>query len=154
MNDDREITVLVIDEYEEVCRLLARSLEALPGFRVLAHTTNPVKAAELAHELAPQIIIADFKRGAAPRIDMFRWIGQSSPQSRLVIHTSYYTPGEQAALQTNGVSRCLLKGMSVKDLGAELLNVVNGRASDPVVKAKIRPRTKSARVIGAALPHG
>jgi DNA-binding NarL/FixJ family response regulator len=145
MNDDREITVLVIDEYEEVCRLLARSLESLPGIRVLAHTTNPVKAAELAHELAPQIIIADFKRGAAPRVDMFRWIGRSSPQSRLVIHTSYYTPDEREALQANGFSRCLLKGMSVKDLGAELRNVISGRTAGPVARAETSRRARPPR---------
>jgi DNA-binding NarL/FixJ family response regulator len=130
MDSDSEITVLIIDEHPEVCRLLARGLEALPGFRVLDHTTNPMLAAELAHQYSPQIVVADFKRSGSSRGSALRWLRQVSPDSSLVVHTSYYVEGEQEALQSAGVARCLLKGMSVKELGAELRRVVQTRRRD------------------------
>jgi DNA-binding NarL/FixJ family response regulator len=130
MDSDSEITVLIIDEHPEVCRLLARGLEALPGFRVLDCTTNPLLAAELAHQYSPQIILTDFKRSGNSRGSALRWLRQVSPGSSLVVHTSYYVKGEREALQSAGVARCLLKGMSVKELGAELRKVLQARRGD------------------------
>jgi DNA-binding NarL/FixJ family response regulator len=143
MDGDNEITVLIIDEHPEVCRLLARGLEALPGFRVLDHTTNPVLAAELAHQYSPQIIVTDFKRSGSSRGGALRWLRQVSPGSFLVVHTSYYVNGEREALQSAGVARCLLKGMSVKKLGAELRKVLQAKRGDTAdgLPATAHPRT-------------
>lgn len=142
MDGDNEITVLIIDEHPEVCRLLARGLKALPGFRVLDHTTNPMLAAELAHQYSPGIIVADFKRSGGSRSSALRWLRQVSPDSSLVVHTSYYVKGEQEALQSAGVARCLLKGMSVKELGAELRKIVQARRRGAAgeLQATARPR--------------
>jgi DNA-binding NarL/FixJ family response regulator len=143
MNSESEITVLIIDEHPEVCRLLARGLEALPGFRVLDHTTNPMLAAELAHQYSPQIIVTDFKRSGSARGSALRWLRHVSPGSSLVVYTSYYGNGEQEALQSAGVARCLLKGMSIKELGAELRKVVQTRRGDTAggSRATAPPRT-------------
>lgn len=111
---------MIVDEHEEVCAALARRIEGFGGFRVIEATSNPVLAAEIAHEFTPEIIIADFKRGPRPRAEMVRWIGESSPTSRLVVYGSYYTEGEREEFAAAGASRCLLKGMSGADLHAEL----------------------------------
>lgn len=114
------VTVLVVDEHEAVCAALARRIEGFGGFRVIEATTNPVLAAEIAHEFSPQIIVADFKRGPRPRQEMVAWIRRSSPQSALVVYGSYYTEGEREAFLGAGASRCLLKGMNTDELAREL----------------------------------
>lgn len=117
------VTVLILDEHEEVCAALARRIEDFGGFRVIEATPNPVLAAEIAHEFSPQIIIADFKRGPRPREEMVRWIRQASPKSKLVVYGSYYTEGEREAFAAAGATRCLLKGMSATALAEELCAV-------------------------------
>lgn len=135
MDGKRPITVMVVDQHEKVCASLARSLERLPGMTVLAHTTNLTLAAELAHRSSPDVIIADFTWGEVARPDVLRWFARMSPQSRLVVHSSYYTDGERESFLSAGASRCLLKGMSVRDLGIELRKVVQ---SDGTASARRR----------------
>jgi two-component system vancomycin resistance associated response regulator VraR len=124
---EEHITVLVIDEHEAVCAALARRIEEFGGFQVIEATSNPVLAAELAHELNPDLIIADFKRGPRPRPEMARWLLNASPRSKLVIYGSYYTDGEREAFASAGAARCLLKGMSGDDLSKHLRAVASSR---------------------------
>jgi DNA-binding NarL/FixJ family response regulator len=114
------VSILIIDEHEGVCAALARRIEGVSGFKVVEATSNPVLAAEIAHECRPEIIIADFKFGPRPRPDLAAWLLKASPASKLVIYGSYYTNGEREAFAEAGATRCLLKGMTAKDLAAEL----------------------------------
>ncbi|HVP05853.1 MAG TPA: response regulator [Dehalococcoidia bacterium] len=114
------ITVLVIDENPAVCAALARRISGLDGFGVIEATSNPVLAAEIAHEFSPQVIIADFKRGPRPREEMVRWMRNSSPDSALIVYAAYFVEGEREAFQQAGASRCLLKGLSAAELAREL----------------------------------
>lgn len=122
---ERSITVLVIDEHEAVCAALARRIEEFGGFQVIQATSNPVLAAELAHEMDPDLIIADFKRGPRPRPEMARWLLNASPRSKLVIYGSYYTEGEREEFAGAGASSCLLKGLSGDDLSKHLRAVAS-----------------------------
>jgi DNA-binding NarL/FixJ family response regulator len=119
-----DATVLIIDEHPDVCALLARRLGCQPGLKVVAHTSDPVVGAELARQWKPQIIMVDFKRAGRDRAEMYRGINRLSPGSRLVVLTSYWAQDEQEACLRSGASRCLLKGMRVKELARELLKVV------------------------------
>ncbi|MEX0682577.1 MAG: response regulator [Dehalococcoidia bacterium] len=123
MDNERALTVMVVDQHKEVCAVLARSLERLPGIDVLGHATNLMLAAEVAHRLSPDVIVADFVWGEATRADILRWFGRMSPYSRLVVYSSYFRDGERESFEAAGATRCLLKGMNVKDLGAELRKV-------------------------------
>jgi two-component system nitrate/nitrite response regulator NarL len=119
----KHITVLIIDEHPEVNARLAHGLSAMAGFRVVAHTTNPVWAAEFAHHWNPQIIIADFKRGHRPRSEMVRWMKENSPDSQIVVFSAYYLEDERNEFLQAGAARCLLKGLTLNELAAELRNV-------------------------------
>jgi DNA-binding NarL/FixJ family response regulator len=125
MDKERPITVMVVDQHEEICASLAHSLDRLPAVEVLAHTTNLILAAELAHEFSPDVILVDFTWGQAARPDMLRWFGRMCPQSPLVVYSSYYTDGEREAFQAAGASRCLLKGLGIRELGIELRKVLH-----------------------------
>jgi DNA-binding NarL/FixJ family response regulator len=119
----KHITVLVIDEHPEVSARLAHGLSGIAGFRVVAHTTNPIWAAEFAHHWKPQIIIADFKRSNGPRSEMVRWMKENSSDSMIVVFSSYYSDDERSEFLQAGASRCLLKGLTLNELAAELRNV-------------------------------
>lgn len=115
-----EITVLIIDEHSGVRSLLARRLSSCPPFRVVAHTGNPLLGTELAWFWEPDIILADLKGMGPHSADMYRRIGRASPGSRLVVFTSYLLNEEERYYLQAGVSKCLLKGISLKALALEL----------------------------------
>jgi DNA-binding NarL/FixJ family response regulator len=120
MKADKPLTMMVADQHEEVCDPLARALGALPGIDVLAHTTNLMLAAELAHQEKPDVILADFKWGQADRAEILRWLGRMSPESVLIVYSSYFVNGERESFEEAGAARCLLKGLPVKELQAEI----------------------------------
>jgi DNA-binding NarL/FixJ family response regulator len=111
-----ELTVLIIDEHHEINELLARRLDKTNGLRVIGNTSNVLLGAELAHELQPNIIIADFKRTGPPRPETYRWLARVSPSSRIVALLGTVSVAEEAELLAAGVSVCLLKGITVEDL--------------------------------------
>ena len=130
MDEQRTISVMVVDQHQEVCEALARGLKGLPGFHVLSHTGNLVLAAELAHQFRPDVIIADFKWSETPRPDALRWLARVSPGTRMVVYTSYFTDGEREAFESAGAEHCLLKGLSLKELADQLRKVASRKAVD------------------------
>ena len=115
-----EITVVIIDEHSGVRGLLARRLNSYPPFRVVAHTGNALLGTELAWFWEPDIILVDLKGMGSHTAAMYRRIARASPGSRLVVFTSYLLDGEERDYLQAGVSKCLLKGMSLKALAEEL----------------------------------
>jgi len=122
------LSVLLVDANERLRSLLARRLNALDGFSVVAETASALRGAELAAAYAPDIILFDSPKpgyGAA----VCSQIHRASPGSRLVIYSAYLTDADAQEYRQAGASRCLLKGMTLQDLAAELAAVMscNGR---------------------------
>lgn len=132
---------------------LARSLSRVSGLRVIANTSNPVLAAELAHQSAPQVILADCTRGARRRSEVISWIKRNSPSSQVVVYSASFADGEQEAFQDAGAARCLLKGQSSRELGRELRRVAleSGSKLNAGTLAASRSMASTAR---RALPTG
>jgi len=128
----KDVTVLIIDEHPEVCASLAHSLSGIHGLRVVAHTGNPVWAAEFARYWSPQIILVDFKLGPRPRAEAVAWLKKISPASQIVVHAAYFVNGERDAFHLSGATECLLKGLSSFELGRELRRVALEAAADRI----------------------
>jgi DNA-binding NarL/FixJ family response regulator len=148
----RQISVLIIDEHSEVSARLASAIRRVGDLRVVAHTTSPQWAAAMARHWAPQIILVDFKRGSVARADMVRWLKGMSPGSHIVFHSSYYLEHERTDLLKAGADRCLLKGLTVGELGAELRKVVatDGRISvrSTAMRGRLRKEREKAAEAG------
>jgi len=127
----REITVLIADEHTRVAALLAQGLGRAPGFRVLAHTSNPLVAAELAHLMEPDIILADFERRGDFEVEMYRWLSRAAARSRLVVLTSSLRNGDEQSYRDAGAVLCLLKGLPRKELAQRLREVAGEHAASP-----------------------
>ena len=133
-----ETTLLLMDENTEVGGLLAERLMAARGFRVVAHTGNPLIAAELAHQWRPDIIIADFNKRGRYGAEMYRWLKRASPKSELVVLTSYMRNGDEQLYLEAGAQKCLLKGLPMRELLDELRRLVAGRKEETHVRADTR----------------
>lgn len=125
----QNIRVLIIDEHEAVRRLLARRLDGLSGFSVVAQTSNPLEGTELAHKLKPDVILADLKRRGAYSLEMYKRIARASPRSRMAIFTSYLDADEKEAYLRAGIDLCLLKDIGLAELAGAISTLVDGKGS-------------------------
>jgi DNA-binding NarL/FixJ family response regulator len=123
MKNDPSLTVLIIDEHATISPLLAERLSLIPGIRIIGETANAMLGAELAHQLRPDVILADFRRTGPPRAETYRWLCRISPSSQLIAHTSYLPDGDERALREAGVTCCILKGGSVKELAEQMIEI-------------------------------
>jgi DNA-binding NarL/FixJ family response regulator len=130
MKNRNELTVLIIDEHSGISPLLSQRLSLIPGISVIGETANVMLGAELAHQFKPDIILADFRRTGPPRSETYRWLCRVSPRSKVIAHTSYVVNGDEHALREAGVTRCILKGSTVRRLGAELLAMAPSNAEN------------------------
>ena len=83
MKKNRDLTVLIVDEHSDISPLLAWRLRMVRGIRVIGETANVMLGAELAHQLEPDVILADFRRTGPPRSETYRWLSRVSPKSRV-----------------------------------------------------------------------
>ena len=120
MESTRDLTVLIIDEHSDISPLLAARLSLIRGIRVIGETANVMLGAELAHQLKPDVILADFRRTGPPRV-------------QIVAGGDFlFGNGEGHALREAGVACCLLKGASVKKLAEQIIELArpgNGGSS-------------------------
>ena len=114
------VTILIIDEHDHVRGLLASGLDKSGPFRVVAHTSSPLIGTELAWFWEPDIILIDLKGRGRYAVEVCRRIARASPASRIVIFTSYLVSGEEKSYLAAGAARCLLKGVTLRDLAREL----------------------------------
>jgi DNA-binding NarL/FixJ family response regulator len=137
MKNNHELTLLIIDEHTGVPKLLAERLGRVSGMHVIGETANVMLGAELAHQLQPDVILADFRRTGPPRAETYRWLCRISPSSRVIAHTSYLPNGEERALREAGVTRCILKGGNVAQLAEQILHLMRpDRRASPVPAGK------------------
>jgi len=125
-----DVTVLLIDEHDDVRSLLSRGLASYPPLKIVAATRSPMEGMHLAETLRPDLILVDLRRRGHYGAETYSRIARASATSRLVVYTSYLTPEEEAAARAAGVCACLLKGLSLKDLAACLINVARGNPVD------------------------
>ena len=121
-----DVTVLLIDEHDDVRALLTRGLNASPPLKVVAATRSAMNGIQLAETLAPDIILVDLRRRGQFSGEMYNRIGRASASSRIVVYTSYLTPEEEQAARAAGAYVCLLKGLSLKDLATSLIQIAAG----------------------------
>lgn len=121
------VTLLLIDPHDGVRRVLARRLHAMPGLRVVGETSSTYHGTDLAAELRPDAILFDCNTSGAYAAELVSGVRQASPDSTLIVFTSFLTPSEEGMYLKAGADRCRLKGMAVGELAAELLHHVESK---------------------------
>lgn len=138
---EQTASLLLIDSHDGVRRVLARRLHAIPGLRVVGETSSTYHGKDLAGELRPDVILFDCNTSGAYAAELVSGIRQASPESTLIVFTSFLTPSEERMYLEAGADCCLLKGMAVGDLAAELLHRADGRREASMDGANYQSRT-------------
>jgi DNA-binding NarL/FixJ family response regulator len=128
----KPITILIVDDHEDLRRVLVRRLHSRADFVVVGDTASPLRGMELAAVRRPDIILFDAPTPGPYAAELCARIVKASPESRLVVFTSFLDDESESAYHDAGAVKCILKEMSVAKLAAELAGVVN-RVEQPAV---------------------
>jgi NarL family two-component system response regulator LiaR len=129
MNNEKNITVLIVDDHAMVRAGLATFLEVSEGLTLVGEANNGQEAIYLCKKLRPDVILMDLvmpdmSGGQATKVIKERW-----PETQVIVLTSFLE-GEmvQDALKAGAISY-LLKNVSMEELTEAIQNAFAGRAT-------------------------
>ncbi len=109
---------------------LGGRLRGLGDFEVVADTSSPTKALDLAARLIPELILVDFPTTAPYAAELCARIRQASPRSVLVVLTSFADAETRSLYKQAGATACLLKDIGFRSLVGELRTLVANHRED------------------------
>jgi two-component system response regulator DevR len=142
-DEEREITLLVVDDHEVVRQGLVALLARRPNLHVVAEAGTVAEAIEAARRFQPELVIMDVRLPDGSGIEACREIREERPETRVVMLTSY--PDEDAVLSAivAGASGYLLKQVRARDLVDALERVARGESLlDPAVTGRVLERVR------------
>lgn len=133
-----QVTVVLVDDHDVVRRGLRSFLETEPGLQVVGEAGNGADAVALVQELVPDVVLMDLVMPGMDGIEATRRVCQVSPQTRVVVLTSY---GDDAkvfpAIQAGALSY-LLKTARADEVAAAVRAAGRGEAViDPGVATRL-----------------
>lgn len=133
-----QVTVVLVDDHDVVRRGLRSFLETEPGLQVVGEAGNGAGAVALVQELVPDVVLMDLVMPGMDGIEATRRVRQVSPQTRVVVLTSY---GDDAkvfpAIQAGALSY-LLKTARADEVAAAVRAAGRGEAViDPGVATRL-----------------
>jgi two-component system, response regulator PdtaR len=117
------IRVLVVDDTEHVRNMIADILN-LHGFEIVGRAGNAEEATELAVELAPNVVVMDYKMPEADGLEATRRIHDKLPEQKIILYSAFLTPGVMEEARDAGVTVCIPKGSGVEALATEISALV------------------------------
>ncbi len=115
-------TVLLVDDHQIILDGIRLMLEKEPGLRIVAASSDPQKAIQLARELDPDIIIADISMPGMNGIDFTHHIRKTPLKAKVIILSMYATEDYICRMIQAGANGYLTKQGTTK---VELLNAIN-----------------------------
>jgi NarL family two-component system response regulator LiaR len=144
--EEMPIRVLIADDHA-VVREGLRAFLSSQGIKVVAEAATGDEAVRLAETTAPDVVVMDLLMPASDGFDATLKIRESSPETQIVILTSYTTEGHLLRALRAGALSYLPKESEPDEIASAIRKAANGEA---VVAPSI-----SARVIRrlAGRPH-
>lgn len=119
------IRLLIADDHE-VVRSGLKSLFEDEGFQIVAEATDGDEAVKLAAEHKPQVAILDVRMGAADGLAALSQIRQQSPDTAVLIFSTYDNPTYLARALALGAHGYVLKGARGPDLAQAVRRAASG----------------------------
>ncbi|GCE26257.1 DNA-binding response regulator [Dictyobacter alpinus] len=150
------ITVMLVDDHKLVRQGVRTFLELQPDILVLGEADNGEQAIQLATQLQPSIVLMDMIMPGMNGIEATRRIRQASPQSKVIILTSFHDDEYIFPALRAGALSYVLKDVGPDELAdtirkaAREESVLHPRVAARVVQ-EIQGVKKEARSLGADL---
>jgi DNA-binding NarL/FixJ family response regulator len=117
------IRVLVVDDTEHVRNMVADILK-LHGFEIVGRAANADEATDLAVEMAPDVVVMDYKMREADGLEATRRIRDKLPEQQIILYSAFLTPAVIDEARDAGVTVCIPKGSGVEALATEISALV------------------------------
>jgi len=126
---DSDITLLIVDDQALVRMGFRMLLEAEPGIRVVGEAANGDEALRLARELRPRVVLMDVRMPGLDGIAATRQLLELSPDSRVIILTTFDLDEYAFGGLRAGASGFLVKDTRPEELLTAVRAVADGEAA-------------------------
>src|SRR5258708_7230227 len=139
------ITVMIVDDHAVVRHGMRALLEAEGDFTVVGEMASGAEAVLRVGDLVPEVVLMDLLMPDLDGVEATRLIKQRSPNSQVIILTSYHEDEHIFPAIRAGALSYLLKGASLEELTAAVRKAARGEAVlHPHVAARLVQELKGA----------
>ena len=136
---------MVVDDHEVVRLGLRGLLERQPGWQVVAEAATADEAVSRALEHRPDVVVMDIRLGGSSGIDACRRIIEGSPETRVIMLTSYAEDELLFDAIAAGAAGYVLKQIGSDELVRAIETVGRGQALlDPSLTRRVLARVREA----------
>ncbi|MFB8189823.1 response regulator [Microbacterium sp. NPDC055988] len=130
------IRLLIADDQALVRGALGALLDLEPDLTVVGMASDGAEALRLAEELRPEVCLMDVQMPGMDGVEATRRIREASPQTRILVVTTFARPGYLRAALDAGASGFIVKDTPAEQLAEAVRRVHSGlRVLDPVLAA-------------------
>jgi DNA-binding NarL/FixJ family response regulator len=126
---DAEYRVLLVDDVADLRLMLRLNLEGSGQFRVLAEAANGFEGVELARQHHPDLVLLDIAMPLQDGMKALPQIREASPDSRVVILSSFEEQRYGERAMQLGASAYVEKTLAPDALVAKLVDVMEANLS-------------------------
>jgi two-component system response regulator DevR len=139
------VKIMVVDDHEVVRLGLRGLLERQPGWEVVAEASTGDEAVARALEHRPDVVVMDIRLAGSSGIDACRRIISQSPETRVVMLTSYAEDELLFDAIAAGAAGYVLKQIGSDELVRAIETVGRGEALiDPSLTRRVLARVREA----------
>ena len=155
MSDDTAaLRIVVADDQRAVREALATVLDAEPGFEVVGLAADGDEAVELAHRLAPAVVLMDLRMPNADGVAATRRLAVELPAVKVVVLTTFADDASIMGALEAGALGFLTKDAGREQIALAVRSAAAGQAVlDPLVQASLL-RAASPAATGAGAETG
>lgn len=134
--ESSSIRLLIADDQALVRGALGALLELEPDLTVIGMASDGAEALRLAAELRPDVCLMDIQMPGMDGVEATRRIREVSPETRILVVTTFARPGYLRAALDAGASGFIVKDTPAEQLAEAVRRVHSGlRVLDPALAA-------------------
>ncbi len=126
---ESKIRVLIADDHTVIRDGLAALLAPIADFEVIGKVSNGRDAVEIAKTMTPDVVIMDLHMPIMDGADAMKAIREISPETKLIVLSSYKERDEVLRAIDSGAQAYLLKNGPVDELAQAIRNAYAGHSS-------------------------
>ena len=108
--------MLVVDDADDLRRLMRDRLERADGYTVVGEAADGVAAVELARELQPDLVLLDLAMPRMDGLEALPLIREAVPDVRVVVFSGFNQKTLAEKAMRAGADRYVVKGGSLRTL--------------------------------------
>lgn len=142
--------VVVVDDADDVRRVVEAQLHLSKHFQVVASGTDGNEAIALVKRHRPSLLLLDASMAELDGLDALPMVQAASPSTRVVMLSGFDGPDVRAAARERGAAGFLNKGVPLEDLPGRLLELL-GASAGAADDAEAQPRAPAGLAEGDAV---